>query len=188
MDLKQLVKKAIAETGSFIEENALLAFILVESSGKGFNGKRLVIQFEPHKFEVYDNSGQGTIWPHNKIDIQSKEWEAFNEAFKINPEAAMLSTSIGLPQIMGFHWKRLGYRSVGDMWDDFKVGELNQIKALIRFIETDSRLKNALISKDWHSVASIYNGKFYREQAKRIGREPYDISFAKVYEKLNQNK
>ncbi len=35
---------------------------------------------------------------------------------------------------------------------------------------------------DWHTVASIYNGKNYKQLAERIGREPYDISLRKAYE------
>jgi hypothetical protein len=161
----------------------LKAFIAVESGGRGFDSKtgKLLIQFEPKWFKKkvpYAPSGK---WSVNKVDIQFKEWEAFNEAFKINPDGAMESTSIGLPQIMGFHWKKLGYSSVGAMWNDFKVSELNQVKALIKFIQTDKMLLKAMKEKDWHQIASIYNGAGYRELAKRIGREPYDISLNKAY-------
>lgn len=185
MSIKDLVLNAIKDTGSQIEPAALLAFIAVESGGKGFDSKtgKILIQFEPHWFKKkspYTPSGQ---WSVNKVERQEAEWKAFNEAFRLNADAAMESTSIGLPQIMGFHWKRLGYESVGKMWDDFKSGELKQIKALIKFIETDKRLNRALIDKDWGHVALIYNGAGYKIIAQKYGREPYDLSMQREYGK-----
>lgn len=185
--LSDQVKRAIADTGTSIEYASLMAFISVESGGRGFakDTGKLIIQFEPHWFmrkSPYTPSG---AWSINKIEKQSKEWEAFNSAFSHNPDAAMQSTSIGLPQIMGFHYARLGYQSAGDMWDDFKRSETHQIKALIKFIETDSRLLKALLEKDWHKVAMIYNGTGYAALAHRLGREPYNISMAKAYDKFS---
>ena len=73
----------------------------------------ILIQFEPSWFRKKVAYAPSGAWSVNKVDVQSKEWVAFNDTFKINPNAAMESTSIGLPQIMGFHWKLLGYKSVG---------------------------------------------------------------------------
>ena len=168
-----------------IEETILLAFIEVETGGKGFDLKtgKIMIQFEPSWFKKkapYAPSGQ---WSVNKVDVQNKEWEAFNDAFSKDKEAAMESTSIGLGQIMGFHWKRLGYTSVGAMWDDAKRGIERQIYQICQFIQTDSKLKTAIHNKDWHTIASIYNGAGYKELAKKYNREPYDVSMEKAYKK-----
>lgn len=171
-----------------LEPAALAAFIEVESGGKGFgNDGKILIQFEPHwmkRIAPYTPSGK---WSVNKVDVQSKEWEAFNDAFKKNPDAAMQSTSIGLGQIMGFHYKRLGYKSVGEMWDGAKKGLERQVWQIAQFIRTDNRLWNALKVGDWHTVATIYNGAGYQALAKRIGREPYNISMAKAYGKYKVN-
>lgn len=184
-NLSDQVKRAIIDTSTAIEYAALMAFIEVESGGKGFASDtgKLLIQFEPHWFKKKAPYAPTGDWSVNKVDRQSKEWDAFESAAAIDANAAMESTSIGLPQIMGFHWKRLGYQSVGAMWDDFKIGETRQIKALIQFIETDSRLLDALINKDWHKVAMIYNGAGYAALAHKIGREPYNVSMAKAYDK-----
>lgn len=183
--LTNQIKTAIKKTGTDIELAVLQAFISVESGGRGFDKAtgKILIQFEPHWFKKKAPYAPSGNWSVNKVDVQSKEWLAFNEAFRINPEAAMESTSIGLPQIMGFHWKRLGYDSVGAMWDDFKESTLNQIAALITFIETDRRLKQAMLDKDWHKVAMFYNGAGYAALAHKLGREPYNISLQKAYEK-----
>ncbi len=168
-----------------LQPAALAAFIEVESGGKGFDDKtgKILIQFEPHwmkRLAPYTPSGK---WSVNKVDIQSREWVAFNDAFAKNKDAAMQSTSIGLGQIMGFHYKRLGFKSVGDMWDHAKEGLKNQVWQIAQFIKTDAKLLHALKTGDWHMVATIYNGAKYKEMAAKWGREPYNISMAKAYGK-----
>lgn len=191
MKIKDLATKAIAETGSKVEVAALMAFMATESGGSGFDTStgKIVIQFEPHLFARYTGLPHSTsntqVWDENKVDVQSKEWVAFNDAFKINPDAAMRATSIGLPQILGVHWKRLGFDAVGGFWDYMKVSELNQVKMLIKFIETDKNLLKAIVDKDWHVVASLYNGSGYRDLAIKLKREPYDVTMAKYYKKYS---
>lgn len=167
-----------------VEPEALAAFIDVESGGKGFNDDgRLIIQFEPSWFRKHEPYAPSGKWSVNKVDVQSKEWLAFNDAFAINPESAMKSTSIGLGQVMGYHYERLGYSTVGEMWDDAKKGEDRQIFQMAEFINTDRILYDALKRKDWHTVAVRYNGARYKEMAKKWGREPYNISMQKAYDK-----
>lgn len=134
----------------------------VESNGEGFDLKtgKIKIQFEPSYFKRISRLISG-IWSLNKVDIQSKEWEAFNDAFKKNPKAAMESTSIGRMQVMGEHWKRLGFKSVDEMWDFAKVSEANQLYLGLMFIATDKSLFNAVQIWDTKEVARRYNGKNY---------------------------
>lgn len=176
----QIVKLA---KSSGLDPAAILAFISVETGGRGFDQStgRIIIQFEPAWFKKKEPFAPSGKWSVNKVDVQSREWEAFNEAYSINPNSAMESTSIGLGQIMGFHWRRLGYDAVGDMWSDAKKGLDRQLSQLVKFIRTDARLSTALAAKDWPTVASIYNGAKYKELAAKIGREPYDISMEKAY-------
>lgn len=163
----------------------MMAIIEVETPGNGFDSKtgKILIQFEPSWFRKHEPYAPSGAWSVNKVDVQSKEWIAFNNAFAINKESAMKSTSIGLPQIMGFHFARLGYKSVGEMWDDFKKGEYQQVLALFRFVLTDEKLLKAVREKNYHLIAYIYNGSAYKEMAKKWGREPYDISLRKATEK-----
>lgn len=183
--MKEIVKRIAKEFG--IEYAALMSFIQVESGGRGFDkgtGK-LIIQFEPAWFRKKAPYTPSGAWSVNKVERQTKEWIAFNNAFSHNPNAAMESTSIGLGQVMGFHYKRLGYKSVGDMWDDAKKGIERQIWQMAQFIATDNRLLRALVAKNWHLVATYYNGAGYKQLAIKIGREPYDISMQKAYLKYS---
>lgn len=184
-ELIQICKDTAAKFN--LEAKAFAAFIEVESGGKGFNTDgKIMIQFEPSwmkKLAPYTPSGK---WNLNKIEVQSKEWIAFNDAFAKNPDGAMKSTSIGLGQIMGFHYKRLGFSTVGEMWDHAKKGLKEQVEQIALFIISDNNLLTALKKKDWHTVASIYNGSGYLKLAQRIGREPYNISLRKAYERYDK--
>lgn len=168
-----------------IEYAALKAFIEVESGGKGFDEKtgKIIIQFEPHWFKRKAPYALTGKWSLNKVEAQAAEWIAFNDAFSKDPNAAMESTSIGLMQVMGFHYKTLGFSSVGEMWDYAKESERNQLDLGIRFIKSNPKLYKALKEKNWHLVAYYYNGSAYAEMAKKWGREPYNISLEKAYNK-----
>lgn len=134
----------------------------VESNGEGFDPAtgKIKIQFEPHYFKRISRLLSGS-WISNKVDIQSKEWKAFNDAYAKNPTAAMESTSIGRMQVMGEHWKRLGFKDVNQMWDFAKDSEMNQLWLGLKFIETDKRLFEAVKIWDTKKVAYYYNGKNY---------------------------
>jgi len=161
---------------------ALNSVIRVESSGHGFSPLtgRIIIQFEPtwfkREFADWKNHSDGHTWVNNGVGNQTDEWKAFNDAFAINANAAMEATSIGLMQVMGFHWKDLGFTSVGAMWDFAKESEANQVALGIRFIKTIPKLDTALKNKDWATFAYYYNGSGY-------AKFNYDSRLATEYQK-----
>jgi len=192
-DSKKLLNFQVADlarTNGYTFDN-LMAVIKVESGGIGFaaDGK-IIIQHEPSwfirkatkEYSEYlqlkkagldknfhltsEQSKKLSLWVSvlsNGVSGQSKEWEAFNSAFALNPNAAMESTSIGLMQVMGFHWKLLGFKSVGEMWDYAKVSERNQLDIAIRFIKSNKKLDNALKQGDAATFAYYYNGSGYKQ-------------------------
>jgi len=141
--------------------------IAVESGGYGFDPKtgKILIQFEPHWFKrLFPRwANFAGVWETNKVEKQDGEWKAFNSAFKANPTAAMESTSLGIPQIMGFWWKKLGFTSVGAFWDYMKVSEANQLKMMVAFIKLNPKLYRAIQTADWETFAKIYNGAQYKK-------------------------
>lgn len=139
------------------------AFIEVESGGKGFDEAtgKIIIQFEPAWFKKKAPYTPSGLWSLNGVERQAAEWKAFNDAFSKNQDAAMESTSIGLMQVMGFHFKRLGFSSVGAMWDFAKKSEANQIWLGLEFLRTDKVLFKALQDGNWKEVARRYNGANY---------------------------
>lgn len=180
-------KSIITECKKYSLDTAgLLTFIQVETGGQGFdkNTHKVIIQFEPVWFRRQAPYAPSGKWSVNKVEVQSKEWAAFNDAYSKDKDAAMKSTSIGLGQLMGFHYARLGYKTVDDMWDDAKKGISRQVWQLVRFIETDKNLKVALMNSDWTKVATIYNGSGYQQLALKYGRVPYDEAMKSAYEKF----
>ena len=159
------------------------AVVEVESGGRGFDDAtgKILIQFEPVWFKrksPYTPSGK---WSVNKVDVQAKEWEAFNNAFTHNPEAAMEATSIGLMQVMGFHFKLLGFASVGDMWDFAKESEANQIRLGLRFIKSNPKMYKALKAGIWWQFAYYYNGEQYKKFKYHTRMKAAHDKWARVY-------
>lgn len=160
-----------------LDPNIVNAIMLVESSGKGFDPKtgKIMIQFEPHWFKkLAKNPPEGQIWRNNKVEPQSGEWKAFNDAFRINPTAAMLSTSIGLMQVMGFNHEICGFADVGSMWDFAKESEINQLELGLRFIIKQIGVK-PVRDRDWDKIARIYNGPAYKKYS-------YDAKMKRAFE------
>ena len=180
-ELIPLVKQIVPQFG--IEVADIMAFMSVESGGLGFDTDthKIIIQFEPSWFKKLAPFAPSGLWSLNGVERQLKEWEAFNDAFSKNPDKAMQSTSIGIGQVMGFNFKRLGYASVGAMWDDAKKGIDRQIWQMCKYIATDIKLISALKAHDWDGVASIYNGSGYKTLAVKYHRLPYDQSMKIAY-------
>ena len=150
----------------------------VESGGIGFDeitGK-IIIQFEPVWFKKKSPYSPSGKWSVNGVERQSQEWKAFNDAFEKDADAAMEATSIGIMQVMGFHWGLLGFKSVGEMWDYAKKSEYNQLRISLLFIKSNKKMFKALINGDWETVAYYYNGKYYY----KLG---YHIKLAKAEKK-----
>lgn len=168
---KYLTKEQIADlaVSNGYEPAALMAVIDVESSGHGFSSVtgKIIIQFEPSWFkrlnEDWPKHIVGHFWFKNKVENQTMEWIAFNDAYGIDPDAAMQATSIGMLQVMGFHYKELGFNTVGEMWNYGKESEFNQVDLGLRFIKSKPVLHNALKNKVWPAFAKFYNGEDYKK-------------------------
>lgn len=170
--------------------------LLIESGGSGFdaNTGKIKIQFEPHIFhkqlalKKITSTLQlitGTLYKltigkiilENKVDVQSKEWEAFNKALTINEDATYNATSFGLGQIMGFNFKACGYSSAKELALSFMESEKNQLMGMMKFIKAQPKMYNALKTCDWTTFASLYNGPAYK-------KFQYDTKLKNTYNSL----
>ncbi|HZD06544.1 MAG TPA: N-acetylmuramidase domain-containing protein, partial [Longimicrobiales bacterium] len=166
----------------------------VESGGTAFGADgRLVIRFENHVFwrrwgrdhpEVFQRHfafDAGRPWQGHRYreagsgpfagfhGRQSGEWEAFELARSLDEGAALLSVSMGLPQIMGFNHARLGYGSPKAMFDRFSADVRTHLLGLFDFIKgagTTSSMLEALRTGRFEHFAARYNGP---GQAARYG-------------------
>jgi len=150
------------------EPRAVAAVAAVESSGAGFDAKtgKPVIRLEAHWFGKLTNYAHNATHPRiSATDWDSKlaagnqreAWEQFEAAAALNRGAAIQATSWGKFQIMGFHWKALGFDSPEDFAAAMET-ERGQLDAFVRFVAADPMLTDALRRKDWHTFASRYNG------------------------------
>ena len=86
------------------------------------------------------------------------EYKRLEKAKTIDVEAALMSASYGLFQIMGFNYKTSGFSSVGEMYTECSRSERNQLGAFCNFILSDNRLITALRKQDMLAFALAYNG------------------------------
>ncbi|SDS50086.1 Peptidoglycan-binding (PGRP) domain of peptidoglycan hydrolases-containing protein [Halopseudomonas litoralis] len=102
------------------------------------------------------------------------EYPRLARAKMIDTPCAIESASWGLFQIMGFHWKNLGYDSAPDFEAAMQASEANHLDAFVRFIEADPALHKALKAHKWTAFARIYNGPAY-------ARNLYDVKLQRAY-------
>lgn len=179
-----------------LEVGAALAVLCVESSGKGFeqnNGDRMIIRFENHKFWRYwgkhnpDQFRQHFRYRSDKVWLghewrktpdgdwrtfhgrQSAEWEVLDFARQLDEKAALLSISMGAPQIMGFHYQRIGFQSVVEMFDAFSSHIQGQVRGLFDFFSP--KMLRYLREHEFIHFAGMYNGSgqkvIYGEKIKK---------------------
>lgn len=103
------------------------------------------------------------------------EYNRYLLASEVDSECAMLSTSWGLGQIMGFNYYQAGYTNISAFVGDIYVSEQLQLKAMCTFIMNNKIMYNALRNHDWATFAKLYNGTGYAANA-------YDVKLKKAYE------
>lgn len=92
----------------------------------------------------------------------SLEYSKLDIAKHIDNDSALESCSWGAFQIMGFHWKKLGFNSVVEFVNKQHESFEDQIEIFSRFIQSDKQLVEAMRNIDFHRVARIYNGSNYQ--------------------------
>lgn len=93
---------------------------------------------------------------------QTQEYEVLELAASLAGEdVAFQCMSIGGPQIMGFHFRRLGFRTPREMYDAFQGGEGGHVQAFFTFCQTlgtSGQAIRGLRARDWETFARLYNG------------------------------
>ncbi|MDM8519804.1 N-acetylmuramidase domain-containing protein [Anaerolineales bacterium HSG6] len=173
-----------------IDVGLATSIVTLQSGGRSFGEDgRLVIRFEnqlfhrrwgqynPGQFQQHFSFSpnapwQGHLWrPSADSEWQPfhanqlAEWEVLTLARSFDNEAALSSTSMGGPQILGSNYAQLGYGSVQEMFDHFAdptQGERNQILGLFDFIKHQGDGKQYLVAlqqQDYYWFAVLYNGR-----------------------------
>ena len=91
------------------------------------------------------------------------EHRRIEKARKIDKNIGLESASWGMFQIMGYHWKALGFASVVDFVMAMSESESQQLEIFVKFIQANKTLLNAIRAKDFDLFALTYNGTGYRK-------------------------
>lgn len=182
---------AVARSGGH-EPASLLAVAHVESGGIAYasvEGRREpLIRFEGHYFDARLSGAKretartlGLANPKaGKIanpQTQAGRWRLLDRAEQIDRRAARESTSWGLGQVMGAHWKMLGFSSVDELVTEARAGAAGQARLMAGYIEATG-IDGALARRDWKAFARAYNGPGY-------ARNAYDAKLASAWQRFN---
>ena len=165
------------------EVAAIRAVAEVESKGDGFlPDGRPTLLFERHVFHKKTGGKYSATYP----DISNKTAGGYGKgganqhirlakAANLNRDAALESASWGKFQIMGYHWKELGYKSLQSFINAMYESEAKHLEAFVRFIQVNG-LADELRNKQWAKFARAYNGPNYE-------KNNYHTKMANAYKK-----
>ena len=164
---------------------------IVESNNTPFlsNGKAIV-RFEKHVFNrqlkkhkasasmlerasKLKGSNFNTLVSAMSIEDKVAAMSTVESALELDDYCAMMATSYGIFQIMGFNHKSAGYNTVASFVEAMNSSELNQIKAFCNFIK-DNGLVSVIKKLDFATFARRYNGPNYAQNN-------YDVKLRKAY-------
>ena len=168
---------------------ALRAVIAVESAGVGFcDRERPRILFEGHIFHRLTDGAFDAARPDLSYARWTKrhyrggrgEYERLRGAIELDADAALLSCSWGLGQVMGFNHGVCGFGHVDGFVDAMAESEGRQLDAMAGFLEAGG-LDEPLRAQDWSAFARAYNGPGYKANA-------YDEALARAFTRARETE
>lgn len=172
------LKKISLSLGDVQGTARIRAVAVVESGGSGwFDTGHVKILYERHKFYQYNTdttapkstffnfpTGGNYTVDDNKNDVNDN-WEKLFRACEFDPLAAFMSISMGKFQVMGFHYKAMGFNTPYDMLFSMVSNEEAHYVCLVKYIMANN-LQCAYLTMDSSSSNCIpfakgYNGSGY---------------------------
>lgn len=181
-----------AADGAGIPASMMLAIREVEAKSDGFlMDRRPIILFERHKMYLYTSRLVGTAFADNMVRLHGDiinperggyqgyeaEYNRLDKAQGINKQAALMSASWGMFQIMGFNHKACGYMSIDQFISDMYRSEKDHLNAAVRFITGNNNLLMAARQRNHLRFAENYNG---------AGQQGYDVKLRDADNKYKQ--
>jgi hypothetical protein len=169
-----------------VGEAEIWAVLTVETRGFGFLvDRRPQILFERHIFSQRTNGRHDAA--HPRISRRrlggylggAAEYERLESAMALDAEEALKCASWGLPQVMGFNHRVVGFDSVPAMVEAMVDSEDRQLEALGNFIMASPKCRIGLQRRDWGTFAACYNGPSFR-------LNDYDNRLAAAFEKARR--
>jgi N-acetylmuramidase len=140
-------------TAADVEPAVALAIFAVESKRAYDPTTGLVIvRFEPKVF--LRRSGRLVTSDHSG---QLAEWQAIEEAYALNPKAALESASYGLPQLMGFNFGVTTHADARALLLGFQRSAREQVAGFFGFVAANGLVDEAR-ERRFVAFARRYNG------------------------------
>jgi len=141
-------------TAAEVEPAVALAIFAVESKRAYDPTTGLVIvRFEPKVF-LRRSSGRLVTSDHSS---QLAEWQAVEEAYAIDPKAALESASYGLPQLMGFNYGVTSHPDARSLLLAFQRSAREQVAGFFGFVTANALVDEAR-ERRFVDFARRYNG------------------------------
>jgi hypothetical protein len=171
--------------------NACLAFMRVETNADTGtlvgNILKAIIRWEGHYFDKlvpskFQASARKAGLASPKVGgipnpaSQTARYNILERGKLIDVTAAISSCSWGVGQIMGAHWKWLGFASAEDFEKTMQSGLSGQLAIMFAFMDKSGVIPH-LRRLDWSAVARIWNGAGY-------AKNKYDTKMKQAYEDL----
>ncbi len=169
------------------EVRAIKAVAMNETKGGAFDERgRPVILFERHYFSRLTLRRYDGHYPTiSRLESggysfpESDQWVRLQQAYALNPDAALKSTSWGIFQIMGINHAGAGFGTVEQFAVAMCQSARQQLDAFIEFIKADPHLLTSIRDKDWAAIARFFNGPGYADNH-------YDARLADNYSKATR--
>lgn len=177
-----------AATSLGVEVEVILAVSQVETMGDAFEERgRPRILFERHFFHRFTDGEYDDEYPvisnakggeYGRFSVQ---YDKLEQAYGLDPEAALKSASWGRFQIMGANHRAAGFATVTQFVIALTQSEAAHLTAFVSFVKSNASMLEALRKKDWAGFAKRYNGPGYAKRG-------YDKHLEKAYNKLMQTR
>lgn len=178
-----------------VEEAAVRAVAEVESAGSGFiYDGRPAILYEAHIFHKETGGKHAGAKDRRGVKLSSPSWDRslygatgaqqhsrYEDARKLDPDAANKACSWGLFQILGQNHKACGFDTSQEFVDAMWTGGAGaHLDAFVAFVKANN-LDGALRAKNWAAFARGYNGPSYAVNK-------YDTKMASAYARWKAKK
>lgn len=171
------------------EQASIRAVLKVESRGRGFSPDgRPIILFEPHifskltvrKYDISNPAVSYKSWGAKPYPgTQDGRYKQLEEAFALDPEAAVSAASWGLFQILGMNYKACGFASATAFVSDMAQSEARMLAAFEAFVRAN-KILDELQKKDWAGFARVYNGPGQVEKYAKLLGDAYAAASAQA--------
>ena len=178
---------ATAAAALGVDVATIKAVAEVETAGNAFDAMgRPRILFERHYFHRltagrYDKKhGHISARQSGGYGKFSVQYAKLEEAYALDPDAALRSASWGRFQIMGNNHRAAGFATVDGFVAAMMRSEAAQLNAFVSFVAGDKAMLSALRQQDWAAFAKAYNGAGYRKNL-------YDEKLQAAYQRLSSS-